>query len=794
MQDIEKTQRASQPVVILSCLKGGLGNQLFQHIFAVGMARKISADLVFDISSFDEDSYGRKRYSWYMSADARFGTVSQYFGNGCYSIQDEAIRSISDTINLPGDIRTLVLSGYWQKESLLDRAIIYETYERLTEESLKVVPEDVVKHIKKSTNSVAIHIRRHDYGHHGLCKNSYYYAAIEYLKSKYNDVEFFVFSDEPNFARHLMSARGLQYTSVTTGSASGDLYLMSLCKHFVIANSSYSWWGAYFGEAKGGLVICPKEWVMIGELPSPCPKRWIHVENSITPFLIIESDVKNILERILVSGEGSVQQQSRSYSNLFDLGSFFYGMKDYVVIKLPEHFPNYDDYQDIDIVCDDAHALCDHISNVAQSYINKGFRVEVKNDDEHFHVDIFAPDTERLNFRFDLIESFAIYKKFVVKPEFHRAVIDSKELILKGGVEVYVPAEDYELAIRCMEYLEWNERIPSKKKHLDYIVQKNNGKFLQLVMKYTNLNLPTTAPQSRIVQDEFEQPRMDYLMIWGHGIVHTSKILEIIRTQENLEIIAIIKRDVSDMTRFVQQIYACDTVPFEHLVEKTRYLLTTPAQVIFILVNNRKPQEKYFGSGAFRHIQSQLIKDVKEVIRNRFNPKNESGERTENHVIHASDYQSQVEHVLSVLGLPVLEYYQIEVNPNVDAPYHLGAIEKFDVVDVTLDSLLANILGQGIIPINKTPHYQYAKGDKVPYQEYHQKHFGVTLTDDHFPEVFDSMIEDFKYGGRLKNGKLNLILARPLGDGRYVVIDGVHRAAISLAKGVPSIMIGVVIS
>ena len=208
--------------------------------------------------------------------------------------------------------------------------------------------------------------------------------------------------------------------------------------------------------------------------------------------------------------------------------------------------------------------------------------------------------------------------------------------------------------------------------------------------------------------------RIDYFLIWGHGLAYTKQILEIIRNRKDFEIISIVKKSVGDIGKFVEDIYSCDSVPLKHLISKTRYLLNTPPEIIFILVKNNNSQEKFFGEGQFRHIQCQLVKDVKEEIRNKFNPRVD-GKRTEYHVIHASDYQSQVEHVLSVLGLPPLEFYTREVNSDLDVPYHIGPFNNYQIKEVDIDSLYANILGVGLVTLTQTPHFKYLTGDKTAY-------------------------------------------------------------------------------
>ncbi len=281
--------------------------------------------------------------------------------------------------------------------------------------------------------------------------------------------------------------------------------------------------------------------------------------------------------------------------------------------------------------------------------------------------------------------------------------------------------------------------------------------------------------------------RMDCFLIWGHGIRHWENILDRIRAREELEIVAIHRRPTGDMTKFVQDLYACDTVPFEHLRSKTRYLLTTPGEVIFILVRNHNAQEKHYGEGAFRHVQCALIKDLKEEVRNAWNPRI-NGKRSEDHVIHATDYESQVVHTLKVLGLPLLDHYQRQPNREYDLPYHLSSFAACREVELPLDQIHARILGQGVVPIEQTPQYRFVAGDRGPYLQYFDRHFGKELTDDHSAAAFDRLIKEFDYGRPGRNGKPSrLVVSRR--QGGYLLLDGVHRAAILKHRGVPVVRV-----
>ena len=144
--------------------------------------------------------------------------------------------------------------------------------------------------------------------------------------------------------------------------------------------------------------------------------------------------------------------------------------------------------------------------------------------------------------------------------------------------------------------------------------------------------------------------RYDYFLIWGNGLPYQNEILDILRDAESIEIIRLTSYKPKNIAKLVRAIYSYDYAPLQHLRAKTRYLLETIPEVLFIFVLNRDARERYVCTGAFRHVECANIKSIKEEIRNRFNPRKE-GKRTEEHVIHASDNESQVDHILKYLGV-----------------------------------------------------------------------------------------------------------------------------------------------
>lgn len=160
------------------------------------------------------------------------------------------------------------LDGYWQSEKYFSD---YE--ERIREEFSVRAPLDgrslELAEQMRERPSVSVHVRRGDYfsnpvtaAVHQVCDVEYFQRGIAYLGERLENPTFFVFSDEPDWARDNLR---IPYptTVISHNDASrnyGDLRLMSLCDHHIIANSSFSWWGAWLDPSSDKIVVAPKTW------------------------------------------------------------------------------------------------------------------------------------------------------------------------------------------------------------------------------------------------------------------------------------------------------------------------------------------------------------------------------------------------------------------------------------------------------------------------------------------------------------------------------------------------------
>lgn len=289
-------------------LTGGLGNQMFTYAAAFRLAKVNNAELVIDESSgFENDStYNRKyelsefnisdRKAFFFEKLKPFNRFTRRvirkmnsylpFSDRFY-ISQEIIHFDQRLLDLRFK-STLFLEGLWQSESYFDD-VSDEIRKRFTFSNTAQFGPNNLLHDIEHTHSVAIHFRffennASEEGSAYNLNNNYYWRAIDYLLSRFTDLHFFLFSDRPDLFEKKFDTQNLKATIVSTtdhldASANNDFYLMSKCKHFILANSTFSWWAAW-------LAIYPEKKVIVPDVYSDTgmsgwgfkgliPEQWI---------------------------------------------------------------------------------------------------------------------------------------------------------------------------------------------------------------------------------------------------------------------------------------------------------------------------------------------------------------------------------------------------------------------------------------------------------------------------------------------------------------------------------------
>jgi len=303
--------------MIVVKLAGGLGNQLFQYSFAKALSHKFNQKLYMDTSSF---SYYQTRNEQYKLTNQQIRDYQLKYFNIKSKVlnkyfQHHIIRPItnsnksnlySKTIEIIFNfkiispisfsqlqlkhVKNIIIEGYWQNQDIIEEYKEELLKELSLKEPLHSRYGEYLNQIN-STNSIGVHIRRGDYVDNTIMKNKfvecnseYYHDSISYIDNIISDTNFFVFSDDIEWARNNINySKKMNFVDID-GLAFEHLYLMSRCKHQIIANSTFSWWAAWLNKNSSKLVLYPKNWYYDKELNNTViriPSNWIEIENKI---------------------------------------------------------------------------------------------------------------------------------------------------------------------------------------------------------------------------------------------------------------------------------------------------------------------------------------------------------------------------------------------------------------------------------------------------------------------------------------------------------------------------------
>ncbi len=285
--------------MIISYISGGLGNQLFQYATGRCLADLNNTELKLDVSSFE--SYQLRNFDLNaFNLRASFATPGEitrlipshnfekafqylsplkkrkYYREKYFHFDDAVLKLGMD----------VYLKGYFQSEKYF-----LPIKEKLRNDfSIKKEKPGIAGEFKsqlRDKNSIAVHIRRGDFSkdditmhYHGTLPADYYHHAIRLIQSKLPNPHFYFFSDDIQWVKENLQVPGAVYVSgEITKNHIEDLYLMSQCRHNIIANSSFSWWGAWLNNNPDKIVIAPKKWFNKGpkDTQDLIPEGWIKI-------------------------------------------------------------------------------------------------------------------------------------------------------------------------------------------------------------------------------------------------------------------------------------------------------------------------------------------------------------------------------------------------------------------------------------------------------------------------------------------------------------------------------------
>lgn len=287
---------------------GGLGNQLFQYACGRALAARlgVSVKLVHDmfVGYSLHQGFELQRVFQLSVETATSAELRRVLGwrhpprlrrllakpplralRGSRFLAEHAMRFVPEVLTARSPV---YLQGYWQSDryfadqagQLRSELVFRRPAEGRNKELLSELQEGV---------SVSLHVRRGDYVTsaanqqiYAPCGTGYYLRGIEVLRKRFSNARFYAFSDDAEWVRTELGPHlpGLQVVDHNRGAESyNDMRLMSACSHHVIANSTFSWWGAWLNPSPTKIVIAPARWFASGQLDdsSIVPADWLKV-------------------------------------------------------------------------------------------------------------------------------------------------------------------------------------------------------------------------------------------------------------------------------------------------------------------------------------------------------------------------------------------------------------------------------------------------------------------------------------------------------------------------------------
>jgi hypothetical protein len=292
--------------MIISRIIGGLGNQLFQYAAARSLAIQLGKDLLLDISAFEfyslHNGFELFRIFHIDKKVADFSDIHRVLGWQAFSpvrnlllsskfsylrnkqfVVEPHFQYWEDYKRITHDV---YLSGYWQSENYF-----FDVAAQIREDFTFRLPmqNDIAELAVQisNVNSVSLHVRRGDYikntATYALCSIDFYKAAIQYIAERVEHPHFYIFSDDIAWVKNnLKMDFSHHYVDFNHGSESyNDMRLMSLCQHNIVANSSFSWWGAWLNSNSEKIVVAPRYWFANGsDTADMFPSSWVVLGSS----------------------------------------------------------------------------------------------------------------------------------------------------------------------------------------------------------------------------------------------------------------------------------------------------------------------------------------------------------------------------------------------------------------------------------------------------------------------------------------------------------------------------------
>ena len=271
----------NSPVIVR--LLGGMGNQLFQYAMGRALADAKGVELVLDPRFITRKAHISGLAIELFNIRARFLDTSEYqdypewrwklsrvlrkWIRPSFGFYHEVGFTFDEQLSsqIRGKRSDTMLSGFWQSHQYFPVADVLR--QDLSLRQAFNTAQQTYAVAMQACNSVALHVRRGDYlnnpkalAKHGVCSLEYYQQAVNEINARIDNPVFYVFSDDPEWVRQNIAVDNAVFVSDEGFDQEIDLMLIASCQHQIIANSSFSWWGAYLNPNSDKVVVAPTPW------------------------------------------------------------------------------------------------------------------------------------------------------------------------------------------------------------------------------------------------------------------------------------------------------------------------------------------------------------------------------------------------------------------------------------------------------------------------------------------------------------------------------------------------------
>lgn len=290
--------------MVIIKLQGGLGNQMFQYAFGISLAKTKKQKLYFDLSFLEhpvlDNLYTKRNYELNIFKNIKVksvstillflsrNTITRKIANklGFKVLSNYQEQKFSFDEKIGKEVIPYYYDGYWQSYKYFNNHIDIIKDSFIFQENVLNIYNLSILHNIRGNESCSIHIRRTDYlsknalNFHGTCNLDYYQKAVDFICSKIKSIQFFIFSDDYSWAKENIKVT-VENSFLIEGNHYEnswiDMFLMSQCSHNIIANSSFSWWGAWLNENPNKIIVGPQDWFAEKSINTSdlLPKEWV---------------------------------------------------------------------------------------------------------------------------------------------------------------------------------------------------------------------------------------------------------------------------------------------------------------------------------------------------------------------------------------------------------------------------------------------------------------------------------------------------------------------------------------